>query len=84
MLELNNISIIIDSKNRPLLKNFSFVLNKGDKVAIIGEEGNGKSTLLKYIDDKSQIENYCRCEGKISCHGSIGYLDQFLDEKWNN
>jgi len=25
------------------------VVNPGDKVAIIGEEGNGKSSILKYI-----------------------------------
>ena len=31
------------------IKNVSFCLNEGDKAAIIGEEGNGKSTMLKEI-----------------------------------
>ena len=33
-------------KGRTLLSGLSFVLNPGDKVGLIGEEGNGKSTLL--------------------------------------
>ena len=47
MLEINNLSINI--QDRYLVKNLSLILNKGDKLAIIGEEGNGKSTLLKAI-----------------------------------
>ena len=40
MLEINNLSINI--QDRYLVKNLSLILNKGDKLAIIGEEGNGK------------------------------------------
>lgn len=47
MLEIKNLSISIN--DRYLLKGLDLVLNKGDKLAIIGEEGNGKSTLLKAI-----------------------------------
>ena len=47
LLEVNNLSISVN--NRYLIKHLSFVLNEGDKLAIIGEEGNGKSTLLKAI-----------------------------------
>ena len=36
-------------KGRVLLKDFSFTLNQNDKIALIGEEGNGKSTLLKIM-----------------------------------
>lgn len=32
-----------------IIKDFSFVLNEGDKAVLIGEEGNGKSTILKLI-----------------------------------
>lgn len=35
--------------NNNVLKNISFTINKGDKVAIIGANGIGKSTLLKII-----------------------------------
>ena len=47
MLEVKNVDIMIST--RYLIKSLSFTLNKGDKLAIIGEEGNGKSTLLKSL-----------------------------------
>ena len=47
MLEVKNVDIAIGT--RYLVKNLSFTLQRGDKLAIIGEEGNGKSTLLKSI-----------------------------------
>jgi len=39
MLEINNLTISIN--DRYLIKNLNLVLNSGDKLAIIGEEGNG-------------------------------------------
>lgn len=47
MLEIKNLTIKIDGKE--ILHDLSFVLNKNDKLAIIGEEGNGKSTFLKVL-----------------------------------
>ena len=84
MLELNNVYLTLKPDNRPLVKNFSYVLSQGDKTAIIGEEGNGKSTLLKFIYDASLVEGYCTFQGEvITNHYKIGYLQQFLDPKWN-
>ena len=50
MLEINNLNVKI--QDRYLIKNLSLKLGIGDKLAIIGEEGNGKSTLLKCIIGK--------------------------------
>lgn len=50
-------------------EDFSFVLNPGDKAVIIGEEGNGKSTLLKWIYDPEMIENYADARGERICTG---------------
>lgn len=50
MFEIKNISIQV--KERYLVKNLSFTVNPKDKLAIIGEEGNGKSTLLKALAGK--------------------------------
>ncbi len=47
MLKLKNVSFAYDEK--PVLKNISFSVNKGENVSIIGESGCGKSTLLKLI-----------------------------------
>ena len=47
MFEVKNLSLRLN--DRYLVENLSFVLNQGDKMALIGEEGNGKSTFLKSI-----------------------------------
>ena len=45
MLRINNLSIYNRADNRIIIKDFSFTLNPKDKVALIGEEGNGKSSV---------------------------------------
>ena len=42
MLEIKDLTISIS--DRYLIKNLYLILNNGDKLAIIGEEVNGKST----------------------------------------
>ena len=51
MLQTRNLTITMKKDLRDLLRDFTFSLNPGDKAAIIGEEGNGKSTLLKLLYD---------------------------------
>ena len=76
MLEVSNLSIKI--QDRYLVKNLSLTLNKGDKLAIIGEEGNGKSTLLKGL---LGICKYAEVTGNINLKGNtIGYLAQSMSE----
>ena len=83
MLEFNNVSIHLKDSGRPLIENFNFVLQPDDKIAIIGEEGNGKSTLLKAVVDKSTVLKYATIDGVISTKGlSIGYLEQALSKDW--
>ena len=82
MLQIKNLTITHIKDNRVLLQDLSFVLNKGDKVAIIGEEGNGKSTLLKLIYDESLVENYIEYTGEIIKNNAcIGYLPQEIQKK---
>tara|TARA_X000001036_G_scaffold317649_1_gene296065 strand:- start:11374 stop:12111 length:738 start_codon:yes stop_codon:yes gene_type:complete len=47
MISINNISKSFS--DRVILNNISFTINKGEKIAIIGESGIGKSVLLKNI-----------------------------------
>lgn len=47
-----------------VLDQFSFSLNRGDKVAIIGPSGSGKSTLLRIIMALEGIDS-----GKVSLNG---------------
>lgn len=48
MLRVNNISFAYQ-KEKPLLKDLSLSLKRGEHLCIMGESGSGKSTLLKII-----------------------------------
>ena len=50
MLQIRDLTVTMKKDLRDLLRGFTFALNPGDKAAIIGEEGNGKSTLLKALE----------------------------------
>lgn len=77
MLEVKDMDIMIST--RYIVKALTFTLNKKDKLAIIGEEGNGKSTLLKAL---LGICDYAEVIGSINLKGnSIGYLEQSIKDK---
>jgi len=64
-----------------IIKDLSLVVNKEDRLAIIGEEGNGKSTLLKILagDD---VSDYIEYRGVIDKQNErIGYLKQSLSQE---
>lgn len=82
MLQINNLNIYLLEDLRLLIEDFTFSLNKSDKVALIGEEGNGKSILLKAIYDKKLIEDICSISGDIfTSNENIAYLPQAIDEE---
>ena len=58
MLEIQHLSLTLKKEHRPLLRDFSFVLGPRDKAALIGEEGNGKSTLLQALCRREQVDAY--------------------------
>ena len=65
MIQIKHLTIRHKKDYRILLENFSLTLNPGDKCALIGEEGNGKSTLLKLLYDPALVENYAEYEGEL-------------------
>ena len=71
MVSINGIGVRFGAT--PLLKDVSFIINKGEKVALTGRNGAGKSTLLKIIA-KEQMPT----SGNISRQNdlTIGYLPQ--------
>lgn len=77
MFEVKNLTIVQNDKT--IIENLSFTLNKNDKLAIIGEEGNGKSTLIKTL---LGICDYATSTGSIVSHGyTIGYLEQSMESE---
>lgn len=60
MLQIKKLNLTHKKDLRIILNDFNLVLNDGDKAVIIGEEGNGKSTLMKWIYNPSLVENYNR------------------------
>ncbi len=79
MLQVKNLTLTHRKDLRTLVENLSFVLNPGDKAAIIGEEGNGKSTVLKWLANPALVEGYCQWSGEVTAKdGSMGYLAQEL------
>ena len=48
-VEFKNVGFQFEDDNKPLLKNISFTVKKGESVAIVGRTGSGKSTLINLM-----------------------------------
>lgn len=82
LLQIQNLTITHKKDLREIVKNLSLCLNPGDKAALIGEEGNGKSTLLKLIYEERLVEDYAEHTGMILKKGlKLGYLPQELTKQ---
>lgn len=79
MLQVKNLTITHRRDLTTLIQDLSFVLAPGDRCAVIGEEGNGKSTLLKLLYDPALVEPYVEWSGELG-EGRLrrGYLAQEL------
>ncbi len=71
LLEFKNISKAFG--NNVLFNNSSFYINRGEKIGIFGENGTGKSTLIKIIIGEEKLNNG---EMWISDSLEIAYLSQ--------
>ena len=75
---------------KTLFTNLNIDLKRGEKVALIGENGRGKTTLFKIIMDKVQADKGVKVLGT---NVNVGYYDQeqsdlnldktILDEVWD-
>ena len=76
LLTLNNITMNFGT--RRILDGVSFRVNKGDRIAFIGDNGAGKSTLFKIIKGTLTPDG-----GEVILHGNTiaGYLSQNMDEQ---
>ncbi|EDM28893.1 ABC transporter, ATPase subunit [Lentisphaera araneosa HTCC2155] len=79
-VELEDMSKTYDGE-RYIYQNLSMAIQDGEKIAVVGSNGMGKSTLLKILANKLPIE-----EGKVSFghKTTIGYHAQELTENFSN
>lgn len=75
VIEVNDISFAYG--DRQIIKHFSTLIQRGDKIGLIGANGAGKSTLLKLLlkqlePDSGTVEQGTRLE--------IAYFDQLRDQ----
>ena len=70
-IELNNIKKNYGLKN--VLDGVSFEIKTGERIALIGDNGSGKSTILKIINGEEKADS-----GKVNIRkeAEIGYLKQ--------
>lgn len=47
LLSLNNVSV--SYKDKTVCKNINFEINRGDRIALVGKNGSGKSSIIKLI-----------------------------------
>ena len=82
MFQIKKVTLTHRKDLRTILEDFSLVLNDGDRVVMIGEEGNGKSSLMKWIVNPAMVEDYIEAEGEKADGGEVlGYLPQELSEE---
>jgi energy-coupling factor transport system ATP-binding protein len=84
MLEIKNLFYAYPDAGEPAVRNVSLTLSPGEVVAIIGENGGGKSTLLKNIcgllrPQRGGVKYGGRDMAKQNVYalaGTVGYLSQ--------
>lgn len=82
MLQLEKLTITHQKDLQDLIRDLDLVLNPGEKLAIIGEEGTGKSSLIKAIVAPEMLSSYAQLSGKIANRfHQFGYLPQALENE---
>ncbi len=75
IFEGEGVSYSIDGK--PLIRNFDFRVMRGDKIALIGPNGCGKTTLIKLLlGDLQPDSGHLHCGTKLE----VAYFDQYRQQ----
>ena len=81
MLTIQNLTLIHKKDLTTLVENVTFSVQPGERMALIGEEGNGKSTLLRAIMQDTSIDSYAEVSGRIVNTYRTGFLPQQLPDE---
>ena len=71
VLEFSHVTKSYEDKN--IFSDLSFEVHKGDRIAILGDNGTGKTTILKCINGLTDFETG---EIKFGANVTVGYYDQ--------
>ena len=74
MISINNLSVEFSAKS--LFDNISYVINPRDKIALVGKNGAGKSTMLKII---AGLQSPTSGSVAVPADTTIGYLPQQME-----
>ena len=80
MIKINHLTITQNKDLRDLVSDLNINIQDGEKVAIIGEEGNGKSTLLRTLMGERLADFSIRGEIQSDLQ-SQAYIPQHLPEE---
>ena len=80
MININHLTITQNKDLRDLVSDLNINIQDGEKVAIIGEEGNGKSTLLRTLMGERLADFTIRGEIQSDLQ-SLAYIPQHLPEE---
>lgn len=84
LCELNQLSVI-PAENAPALYTVENQrIKSGDRVAIIGANGSGKSSLLKMIWSHSSVKTHKQSEIRLHPRVELGYYDQNIAQLIDN
>lgn len=73
MLDAHQVSFSYVPEAHPLIKNCSLTIEKGDRIAIIGKNGRGKSTLLRLLaSELDPLHGFVKRSDNLA----IGYFGQ--------
>ncbi len=81
MLDIKNLTIRLKKSGFPLVDALSFTVNPGDKIALIGQEGTGKTTLLDCLEE-GEPPFHVEMTGDIRKKGVIGRLEQDISLRY--
>ena len=80
MIKINHLTITQNKDLRDLISDLNMTIQDGEKVAIIGEEGNGKSTLLRALMGERLADFTIRGDIQSDLQ-SLAYIPQHLPEE---
>lgn len=76
--EFRNVSFIYPRKSKPVLENVNFRLEPGERVALVGANGHGKTTIVKLMTRLYDVTS-----GQILLDG-IDLREYNIEDLWKN